>query len=207
MAITTVIKEKMLRRTPILLFIAAVIFSLISWVAIKKVNTNPNHRVGDRLDSLNGVVVYYNGAVDHVLERNTSNDGYNLGLKYQCVEFVKRYYYEFYKHKMPDSWGHAVSFFNPQLKDGNNNTQRNLTQYTNPSFTKPKVGDLIVMDGTTFNPYGHVCIVSKVLKGEIEIIQQNPGPYTSSREKIDFGFIEGRYQIRHPLILGWLRKN
>src|SRR5690606_23830292 len=69
------------------------------------------HLVGKPVDSLNGVVVYYNGAVGHVLERNVAADGYNIGLKYQCVEFVKRYYYEHLQHKMPDSYGHAKDFF------------------------------------------------------------------------------------------------
>ncbi|MFN6047371.1 MAG: hypothetical protein ACK45C_05080, partial [Bacteroidota bacterium] len=70
--------------------------------------TNPiTHSIGDKLDSFNNVYVYYNGSISHVLERNISKDGYNLGLKFQCVEFVKRYYYQYYKHKMPDSYGHA----------------------------------------------------------------------------------------------------
>lgn len=46
---------------------------------------------GAPLDSLNGVVVYYNDGMGAVHGRNTV-DGYNVGLKYQCVEFVKRYY-------------------------------------------------------------------------------------------------------------------
>src|SRR5690554_7449178 len=60
--------------------------------------------VGKAIDSLNNVLVYYNGDVGTVIGRNTRN-GYNLGLKFQCVEFVKRYYYEFYNHEMPDSYG------------------------------------------------------------------------------------------------------
>ncbi|MDW5290896.1 hypothetical protein [Formosa sp. PL04] len=60
----------------------------------------------------------------HVSGRNTTPDGYNLGLKYQCVEFVKGYYYEHYNHKMPDSYGHAKSFFNSGIKDGKRRNQR-----------------------------------------------------------------------------------
>ncbi|MFA0963395.1 hypothetical protein AB9P05_16445 [Roseivirga sp. BDSF3-8] len=48
--------------------------------------------------------------------RNLTPDGYNLGLKYQCGEFMKRYYYLHLNHKMPDSYGHARDFFNPSLK-------------------------------------------------------------------------------------------
>jgi len=104
---------------------------------------HPTHtyQIGDRLDSLNHVVVYYNGGMGNVSGRNTSPDGYNIGLKYQCVEFVKRYYYEYYKHKMPNAYGNAIDFFNKALKDGELNADRDLIQYTNPSKSKPQVGD------------------------------------------------------------------
>ncbi len=36
---------------------------------------------------------------------------------------------------------------------------------------------------TLFNKFGHVAIVSKVSDNEIEVIQQNPGLFGSSREK------------------------
>ena len=75
-------------------------------------NHSANFEAGDSLDAFNGVVVYYNQSFSNVSGRNTSDDGYNLGLKYQCVEFVKRYYYEYYHHKMLNSWGYAKDFFN-----------------------------------------------------------------------------------------------
>src|SRR6202007_2728599 len=103
--------------------------------------------VGQKLDSLNGLYVYYNSGIDNVEERNKSSDGYNIGLKYQCVEFVKRYYYEFYKHKMPDTDGNAKDFFNKSIGDGELNPKRNLLQFINPSSSKSQVGDLIILDG------------------------------------------------------------
>ena len=105
-------------------------------------------KVGDVVDSLDGVYVYYNGSVSHVSERHLSKDGYNLGLKYQCVEFVKRYYYQHLKHKMPDSYGHAREFYSAKFKDGEVNTKRNLVQFKNGSSSKPKVKDII--PGTVF---------------------------------------------------------
>jgi len=181
------------------------IFILIgaTW-SFKKFNLNPSHSTGDVIDSLNNVSVYYNGGVSNVEGRNTLN-GYNLGLKYQCVEFVKRYYYQFYNHKMPDTYGNAKDFFNSSILDGQLNTQRSLIQYSNPSKWKPKIGDLIVMSGTLFNKYGHVAIVSNVEDDELEIIQQNPGPFSSSRET--FGIVEtnGLWTIKNDRIMGWLR--
>ncbi|HTF80220.1 MAG TPA: CHAP domain-containing protein, partial [Cytophagales bacterium] len=162
------------------------LLSLIAMVLVGiwlfyKYNFNIAYRVGQPIDSLNGVVVYYNGAVGHVSGRNLTKDKYNLGQKYQCVEFVKRYYYEYYKHKMPDSYGHAKDFFDASVSDGALNTKRDLIQYTNPSMSMPKQGDLLVYSGTVANRFGHVAIVAKVHKDGIEIIQQNPGMYGSSR--------------------------
>ena len=167
---------------------------------------NSNYSVGERIDSLNGVVVYYNGEVSNVSGRNLTKDGYNLGLKYQCVEFVKRYYYEHLNHKMPDSYGHAKDFFEKTIADGKKSKRRNLTQYSNPSKTKPKVDDLLIFDGTTFNKYGHVAIISKVTETRIEIIQQNPGPQNKSRETFSLENKDGKWEIKSKRALGWLRK-
>src|SRR5699024_11163535 len=138
--------------------------------------------------------------------RNLTPDGYNLGLKYQCVEFVKRYYYEHYNHKMPDSYGHAKDFFIEGLSDGAFVKRRNLYQYSNPGKTKPKEGDLLVYGPTAFNAYGHVAIVSKVKRNKIEIIQQNPGAYVPSREIYGLKNSGGKWAIDHGNIKGWLRK-
>lgn len=163
--------------------------------------------VGDKVDSLNGVYVYYNDSVGNVEGRNVGPDGYNIGLRYQCVEFVKRYYYEHLDHKMPDSYGNAKDFFEKNLSDGKMSKRRNLIQYSNPSNSKPQVHDLLVFDGTSFNKYGHVAIISKVDDNSIEIIQQNPGPFESSRETFTLKKIDGKWKIDQGKILGWLRKS
>lgn len=173
----------------------------------KNFNLNTSHEVGQEIDSFNKVAVYYNGGVSNVSGRNTSKDGYNLGLKYQCVEFVKRYYYEFLNHKMPDSYGNAKDFFNPAVADGQMNELRNLHQYTNLSNSKPAVNDLLIFNGTLLNRFGHVAIVCNVSEDEIEIIQQNPGPFAKSRETFSIKNLDGKWKIEDDKILGWLRKN
>ncbi|MGL5938198.1 MAG: CHAP domain-containing protein [Phocaeicola sp.] len=164
------------------------------------------YTVGEKLDSLNGVVVYHNGRTTNVIERNTTKDGYNLGQKYQCVEFVKRYYYEHFNHKMPDSYGHAKDFFDPKIADGKKNKKRNLMQYTNGSKSKPQVNDLLIFDSTPSSKYGHVAIVSKVKKRKIEIIHQNTGIYGETRKSYSLELQDGRWTIVSDRILGWLRK-
>lgn len=167
---------------------------------------HPRYSVGDELDHLAGVMVYYNGGVNNVVGRNLTADGYNLGLKYQCVEFVKRYYYQRYGHKMPNSYGHAKSFYDPALKDGQFNKSRGLLQYSNPGKRMPGIGNIVVYDGTLGNPYGHVAIVSNVNvdNNTVEIIQQNAGPFSSTREVYNLKKIENTWFIAHKKIKGWL---
>ena len=107
---------------------------------------------------------------------------------------------------MPDSYGNAKDFFSKTLDDGGLNIKRNLNQFTNPSSSKPKVNDLVVYSGTLFNKYGHVAIISKVTEREVEIIQQNPGPFGESRETYDLIQEENKWLIDHSRIMGWLRK-
>lgn len=190
-----------------LLILCGVLILLIAifW-SFQKFAFFSNNSIGQPVDSLNGVIVYYNGSIDNVSGRNTTDDNYNLGLKYQCVEFVKRYYYKRLNHRMPDSYGHAKDFFDTTLKDGQLNKRRNLIQYNNPGSSQPKVDDLIVFDGTKFNKYGHVAIVSQVSEYSVEIIQQNPGPNGKSRQSFSLKKENELWSIANDRILGWLRK-
>ena len=121
-----------MRKRLILIFTLAIALFVI-YKAVKRINFNSSYEVGQPIDSLNHVIVYFNGGVDNNSGRNTSNDQYNIGIKFQCVEFVKRYYYQHLNHKMPDSYGHAKDFFKAELTDSSLNEKRNLVQYKNPS--------------------------------------------------------------------------
>jgi len=187
------------------LFSVSLIFFIVACNSSNK-NSSLFHNIGigAKLDSLNGVKVYYNESFSNTSGRNITPDGYNLGLKYQCVEFVKRYYYEHYDHKMPNPWGNAKDFFMKGLKDGQLNSDRGLIQCENGSSLKPEIGNLIVFDGSVFNNYGHVAIVSKVSENEIEVIQQNCG--TSTRVNYGLIYENSKFTIKESRILGWLKK-
>ncbi len=192
-------------KTP-LYFLILLIF-VLSLFFIPNIPSKPfSKALGTPIDSLNGVKVFYNGSLKHVEGRSLSPDQYNFGLKYQCVEFVKRYYYEHLHHKMPDTYGHAKDFFIPNLADGALNSQRALIQYRNPSQVQPQVNDLLVYGPTLFNPYGHVAIVAEVQTNAIEIIQQNPGRWGHSRQRYQLSQENGQWLIHKKRILGWLRK-
>jgi hypothetical protein len=107
---------------------------------------------------------------------------------------------------MPDSYGNARDFFDKDLKDGQKNTQRNLIQYANPSIEVPRKNDLLIYSGTVFNKYGHVAIISNATENEIEIIQQNPGPFSGSRETYKLEKKNNKWEIDNGRIMGWLRK-
>ena len=185
---------------------AAFILLLLSWRSATHLNWNPRYEVGQEVDHLNNVTVFYNGGVGQTSGRNLAPDGYNLGIKYQCVEFVKRYYYEHLNHKMPGSYGHAKHFFNPTLADGALNTKRELVQYTNASESKPRPDDLLVFGPSRLKRYGHVAIVSEVTDSDVEIVQQNPGPFGLSRERLLLLLENGRWRFENSRVLGWLRK-
>ena len=191
-----------------IIFISCITGSVFALIyhreAIGELAVFNKHEVGDTLDVHRGVVVYYNGSTGNVSGRNTTPDGYNLGLKYQCVEFVKRYYYEVYNHKMPNSYGHAKDFFNKSLNDASLNADRNLIQYNHPSVHPPKEGDLVVFDGSIFNSFGHVAIISKVEEDELELVQQNTGKQSRVNYKISKE--EDTYKIHATGILGYLRR-
>jgi hypothetical protein len=59
--------------------------------------------IGHVLDSYKGVPVYDNGLLFfRSYGKNYAPDGYYFGQKWQCVEFVKRFYFEAKHHKLPD---------------------------------------------------------------------------------------------------------
>lgn len=162
-------------------------------------------KIGDVVEVFNGVNIYYNGPVGNSVGRQRAADGYNFGQGFQCVEFVKRYYYEKLEHRMPNTWGHAKDFFDPTVSEGALNPARGLLQFRNGGGAKPEVDDLIIFGPSLFNSYGHVAIVSRVDRNQVEIAQQNPGPGGSSRVSLELDDKGNGWRISNNRVLGWLR--
>lgn len=127
--------------------------------------------VGEVVDMWRGVVVRANGEPYHRSHgRHYALDGYYYGRMWQCVEFVKRFYYDHYGHAFPDGMGHAKSFFDPEIPHGGWNARRGLWQFTNGYGEAPRPGDLVVW---TDGDFGHVAIICRVETDFVEVIQQN----------------------------------
>lgn len=158
--------------------------------------------VGKVRDSYRGVQVYDNGVFFFRSHgKHYSDDGYYYGQKWQCIEFVKRFYYEARKHKMADGMGHAMTFFDEQLPHGGLNQRRGLIQFRNGSEDKPRPEDLIVFTDTK---YGHVAIITQVSAASLEIIQQNI--MGNTRQSFNLMATNGHYFVTAPRKpAGWLR--
>jgi hypothetical protein len=189
-----------MKRISVKLIVPAVIF-LCATIAVLFFY---NHRcVGKVLDSYRAVPVYDNGLLFfRSYGKNYSKDGYYFGQKWQCVEFIKRFYYEAKGHKMPDVMGHAKSFFDEDLPDGAFNPRRCLVQYHNGSTNKPCADDLMVFTDTR---YGHVVIVTEVSGNFLEVIQQNI--LSGTRQRFSLVASNGHYFVTAPRQpAGWLRQ-
>lgn len=160
--------------------------------------------IGHEVDSYKGVPVFFNGPdFTKSYGESYSADGYYFGLKWQCVEFVKRFYYVIKGHKMPNSFGNAKDFFNPNVPQGGLNPDRGLIQYRNGGNIKPQPDDILIF---TDGQYGHVGIVTKVTSDLLEIIQQNE---TKSRAVFPISSANGNYFVGSAstrIPAGWLRK-
>lgn len=161
--------------------------------------------IGREIDNYKGIPIFYNGVLmfdGH--GKNYSKGGYYYGQKWQCVEFIKRFFYDIYGHVMPNVMGHAASYFDPHIPDGLENKERGLVQYHNGSQTPPKEGDLVVFNNT-LSKFGHVAIISKVLDESIEIVQQNQ--FLFSRKFVKKIIKHGCYFLGEgsDTVAGWLR--
>lgn len=162
-----------------------------------------NSRVGKVLDAYRNVPVYDNGLLYfRSYGKHYAQDGYYYGQKWQCVEFIKRFFHDAKQHNMPDGMGHAKSFFDQSLPDGAMNAHRGLVQFRNGSPHGPQPDDLLVFTDTK---YGHVGIVTQVSPDSLEIIQQNI--LAGSRRRLTLLATNGHYFVTAPRTpAGWLRK-
>jgi len=122
---------------------------------------------GTALGSLNGVVNYSDDPT--TMPSPQPGDYINsqyVGLKWECVEYVQRYYYLEYSMNLyslsgglnaRDFYGHAANM--------------QLTAYANGGSTAPQVGDILCFSQTS-SGLGHVAIIRAVGSSTVPVIQQ-----------------------------------
>ena len=157
---------------------------------------------GTEIDSYCNVPVYENGLMFHRGHgKHYSDDGYYYGQKWQCVEYIKRFYKIVLNHQMPDGMGHAWAFFDDRLGQGELNKKRGLLQFYNGQKAKPVLNDILVFQDTQ---YGHVGVVSAITEYSVEIVQQNI--YGQPRQQFSLTNNSNGWSIESPRIAaGWLR--
>ncbi|WP_157882917.1 CHAP domain-containing protein [Deinococcus soli (ex Cha et al. 2016)] len=174
---------------------------------------------GAEIGSIDGVKAYHNDGLKSPEEsvsgdRNYSRDGskYEYGLKWQCVEFVRRYYYDKLGVEFAPRSGNAEDYFDKNTPDGNTNSRRKLTQFKIGSTEKPKYQDLIIFGPNPFSSVGHVAIVSSSSDDNFTIAQQNVGVKFTDTIGLENKSVAGKkiYKIsqshRSLNVMGWLRK-
>jgi surface antigen len=159
-------------------------------------------KVGEIVTTYRTIPVYSNGD-NYTLSygKHFSENQYYYGQKWQCVEFVKRFYHDAFNHRMPSVWGNAMGYYDPTVLHGKMNKDRGMFQFKNGGATSPQPDDLLVFD---FAPYGHVSVISAVRENEIEVVQQNIAGkprQTYTLEKKDGLFTI----VAKSKPLGWLR--
>lgn len=152
-------------------------------------------RFGTIYGTVNGVSVISNGPTISSSTRETYN-GYDVGYKYQCVNLIRRYFWQKFGKKMGEGFN-AKDFFGNAYRWG-------FTAYSNGGGVAPKAGDVLCVTGTSSNGYyGHVAIISKVTDTYIEVCQQNvlSGAHLNAR------FAKSGNRISGTGIQGWIRMN
>lgn len=97
-------------------------------------------------------------------------DGHYMGLEWECVEYVRRYYYSTYQMDLYYLGGgmDAHQFYG-------NAANMHLAAYANGGPAAPQVGDILCFGETTPGNLGHVAIIRLVdqVNSALHVIQQN----------------------------------
>jgi hypothetical protein len=133
---------------------------------------------GKNLGSSDGIVGYSNCRDDYYSEKTLINPYYKIptGLKWQCVEYARRYYQEKLGLTFHDVEG-AKDIWDLEIV-WNLKENKSYPFFSSPNKTSlrsPKVHDLIIYPQSIQAPYGHVAVVVDVdeEKNLVFIAEQN----------------------------------
>jgi CHAP domain len=123
------------------------------------------------------------------------------GLGYECVELAVRWA-EIAFGDPHNSWGISYAW---QMWAAGPHLSVPFLQHPNGGADGPQFGDILVFASTSFDPAGHVAVVSGTGPGYVSIVEQNynnSAPTGSAQLPINGTVMPDRYGLP---ILGWLR--
>jgi len=132
----------------------------------------------------------------HMGKKGSRFEGLRYGVKYECVEYARRYYMHVYGATFKDV-DNAIDLFKLRfMTDVETNKRIPVRAIRNTPHDMPDPGNLIIWKAE--GPYevtGHVAVVVRVIgPSTIEIAEQN-GPTPNGHRNV---------HIHHPRIIGWL---
>lgn len=146
--------------------ILLIIITIISIIILIYIFVNSSYQFGDIIDTFDGVDAYSNQKGETNCTDVNYYNGIYTGIKWQCVEFVRRYL--IIRHGITFSEvDHAFEIPNAQFRKLNGSHVQTTSDL--------KVGSIIVWPKNyEYNfPDGHVAIVSAVSHSGINVVEQN----------------------------------
>ena len=165
------------------------------------------------LGTNNGVIAYSNGNCDYVSHEYYDLDIVRAGLKWQCVEYARRWLILTrsltYDKAVP--WASDIWHLNSleSLEYYPFTYPVPLNRVPNGSRCPPVVGSILIYSrGEPDIRYGHVAIITGVDADYVEVAEENwdndywPGNYA---RRIEMKYSGGNYTLHDELpILGWM---
>jgi|GEM_PF-2386287 len=176
---------------------------LIFVLAFDSVRADTDEPFGTQVGIFNGVPSYSNGTTSYVSNISNYYQGQYTGIKWQCVEYARRYYLAHYGIYISLTIPYASQAFTTW------GSLEYINQFQNGTGSPPIPGDILCSNG---GAYGHVAIVREVTANEVHVIQQNflnnsgDNDFTLTLSQVGEVYTVGNFSVSCPVI-GWLRGN
>ena len=146
------------------------------------------------------IIAHHNNMKCINLERNYIN-GYFTGLKWQCVEFARRYLIITYKISFQEIETAEDIFRLNYFFNVHNNTLIPIKKYVNGSMVLPHVGSLLIWSKSKELKFGHVAVITSINSKYIVIREQNWDNKNIRKLKLKYN---NGYYIMEKDIIGWI---
>lgn len=132
--------------------------------------------VGTTLDGVRGYNCNYDNNPEETsddYERSNFSNGIYTGMKWQCVEFARRYWISVFGIVLPPvSWA-AHIFGMPAASRLGDYWIVPLKSFPNKGTEAPRKGDLLIYGSTPNQRVGHVAVIVEVLPNSVRVGEQN----------------------------------